>query len=74
MDEVFENREQIEISKYYEKLPKPDLPPFPSLRMVSFTTECATSGEDGFSVEPARKDYSDADAEYSPGLCSSPFK
>ncbi|MBR4756703.1 MAG: DNA-directed RNA polymerase subunit omega, partial [Bacteroidales bacterium] len=25
MDEVFENREQIEISKYYEKLPKPDL-------------------------------------------------
>ena len=25
MDEVFENREQIEISKYYEKLPQPDL-------------------------------------------------
>ena len=25
MEEVFENREQIEISKYYEKLPKPDL-------------------------------------------------
>ena len=25
MDEVFENREQIEISKYHEKLPKPDL-------------------------------------------------
>lgn len=25
MDEVFENREQIEISKYYEKLPKPTL-------------------------------------------------
>ena len=25
MDEVFENKEQIEISKYYEKLPKPDL-------------------------------------------------
>ena len=25
MDEVFENREQIEISRYYEKLPKPDL-------------------------------------------------
>ena len=25
MDEVFENREQIEISKSYEKLPKPDL-------------------------------------------------
>jgi len=25
MEEVFENREQIEISRYYEKLPKPDL-------------------------------------------------
>ena len=25
MDEVFENKEQIEISKYYEKQPKPDL-------------------------------------------------
>ena len=25
MDEVFENREQIEISKYYERLPKPGL-------------------------------------------------
>ena len=25
MDEVFDNKEQIEISKYYEKQPKPDL-------------------------------------------------
>ena len=25
MDEVFENREQIEISRYYEHLPKPSL-------------------------------------------------
>ena len=25
LDEVFENREQIEISKYYERLPKPTL-------------------------------------------------
>jgi DNA-directed RNA polymerase subunit K/omega len=25
LEEVFENREQIEISKYYEKLPKPAL-------------------------------------------------
>ncbi|MEG1903570.1 MAG: RNA polymerase Rpb6, partial [Bacteroidales bacterium] len=24
-EEVFENREQIEISRYYEKLPKPTL-------------------------------------------------
>jgi DNA-directed RNA polymerase subunit K/omega len=25
LEEVFDNREQIEISRYYEKLPKPDL-------------------------------------------------
>lgn len=25
MEEVFENREQIEISKYYERQPKPSL-------------------------------------------------
>ncbi|HOE05870.1 MAG TPA: DNA-directed RNA polymerase subunit omega [Bacteroidales bacterium] len=25
LEEVFENREQIEVSKYYEKLPKPTL-------------------------------------------------
>ena len=25
LDEVFENREQIEISRFYEKLPKPSL-------------------------------------------------
>lgn len=25
MEEIFENREQIEISKYYERLPKPSL-------------------------------------------------
>ena len=25
MDEVLENKEQIEISKYYERQPKPDL-------------------------------------------------
>ena len=25
LDEMFENREQIEISRYYEKLPKPSL-------------------------------------------------
>ena len=27
MEEVFENKEQIEISKYYERQPKPDLTP-----------------------------------------------
>ena len=25
LDEIFENREQIEISRFYEKLPKPSL-------------------------------------------------
>lgn len=25
LDEIFENREQIEISRYYEKMPKPSL-------------------------------------------------
>ena len=25
LEEIFENREQIEISKYYERLPKPTL-------------------------------------------------
>ncbi|MCT6868990.1 DNA-directed RNA polymerase subunit omega [Apibacter sp.] len=25
LDEIFENREQIEVSKYYERLPKPTL-------------------------------------------------
>jgi hypothetical protein len=25
LDEVFENREQIEISRHYEKMPKPSL-------------------------------------------------
>ncbi|MGQ0827095.1 MAG: DNA-directed RNA polymerase subunit omega, partial [Bacteroidota bacterium] len=25
LEEIFENREQIEISKYYERLPKPSL-------------------------------------------------
>ena len=37
LDEVFENREQIEISRYYEKLPKPTLLATPgSSSMVTF--------------------------------------
>ena len=32
LDEVFENREQIEISRYYEKLPKPTLMAFSVFR------------------------------------------
>lgn len=34
LEEVFENREQIEISRYYEKLPKPTLLLRRSLRKV----------------------------------------
>ena len=34
MEEVFENKEQIEISKYYERQPKP----YQNLRTTSFTT------------------------------------
>ncbi|MGE4587175.1 MAG: DNA-directed RNA polymerase subunit omega [Mangrovibacterium sp.] len=32
LEEVFENREQIEISKYYERLPKPTLIAFEEYR------------------------------------------
>ena len=32
LEEVFENREQIEISKFYERLPKPTLIAFEELR------------------------------------------
>ena len=39
LEEVFENREQIEISRYYEKLPKPTL--IATLRSLSRT---ASSG------------------------------
>jgi len=36
MEEVFENKEQIEISKYYERQPKPDL--------VAIAEFCTTAG------------------------------
>lgn len=32
LDEIFENREQIEISKFYERLPKPALIAFEELK------------------------------------------
>ncbi|NOY97499.1 MAG: DNA-directed RNA polymerase subunit omega [Chlorobi bacterium] len=32
LEEIFENREQIEISKFYEKLPKPTLIAFQELK------------------------------------------
>jgi len=52
MDEVFENREQIEISKYYERQPKPVLVAIsefennePSYRMARHDSE--SSSEEG---------------------------
>lgn len=39
LEEVFENREQIEISRYYEKLPKPTLIATKSISKVKFIIE-----------------------------------
>lgn len=49
MDEVFENKEQIEISKYYERQPKPDL-----VAIAEFENgelEYRRAQEDGVSVK-----------------------
>ena len=55
MDEVFENREQIEISKYYEKLPKPDLIAISEFEDGELYYRMAgTSGEDSPWNQPGR--------------------
>ncbi len=62
MDEVFENREQIEISKYYEKLPKPDLIAISEFEDGELYYRMAGSGgEDELSVLPAKDNSSDAE-------------
>ena len=38
LEEVFENREQIEISRYYERLPKATLMAIDEFRRVAFIT------------------------------------
>ncbi len=38
LEEVFENREQIEISKFYERLPKPTLISLRNWRKVRFSS------------------------------------
>lgn len=61
MDEVFENREQIEISKYYEKLPKPDLIAISEFEDGELYYRMAGSGnEDEMQARPVKDNVSDA--------------
>lgn len=62
MDEVFENREQIEISKYYEKLPKPDLIAISEFEDGELYYRMAGSGnEDEMQARPVMDNVSDAE-------------
>lgn len=62
MDEVFENREQIEISKYYEKLPKPDLIAISEFEDGELYYRMAGFGnEDEMQARPVKDNVSDAE-------------
>ena len=62
MDEVFENREQIEISKYYEKLPKPDLIAISEFEDGELYYRMAGSGnEDEMQARTVKDNVSDAE-------------
>ena len=62
MDEVFENREQIEISKYYEKLPKPDLIAISEFEGGELYYRMAGSGnEDEMQARPVKDNVSYAE-------------
>ena len=62
MDEVFENREQIEISKYYEKHPKPDLIAISEFEDGELYYRMAGSGnEDEMQARPVKDNVSDAE-------------
>lgn len=62
MDEVFENREQIEISKYYEELPKPDLIAISEFEDGELYYRMAGSGnEDEMQARPVKDNVSDAE-------------
>ena len=62
MDEVFENREQIEISKYYDKLPKPDLIEISEFEDGELYYRMAGSGnEDEMQARPVKDNVSDAE-------------
>ena len=45
MEEVFENKEQIEISKYYERRPKPDLVAISEFENGELEYRIASDGE-----------------------------
>lgn len=59
MDEVFENREQIEISKYYEKLPKPDLIAISEFEDGELYFRMAGKEEEEPAVRPEKKERSE---------------
>lgn len=62
MDEVFENREQIEMSKYYEKLPKPDLIAISEFEDGELYYRMAGSvNEDEMQARPVKDNVSDAE-------------
>uniref|UniRef100_UPI004028F114 DNA-directed RNA polymerase subunit omega n=1 Tax=Candidatus Cryptobacteroides bacterium TaxID=3085639 RepID=UPI004028F114 len=62
MDEVFENREQIEISKYYEKLPKQDLIAISEFEDGDLYYRMAGScNEDEMQARPVKDNVSDAE-------------
>lgn len=62
MDEVFENREQIEISKYYEKLPKPDLIAISEFEDGELYYRMAGSGnDDEMQARPVKDNVSDTE-------------
>lgn len=47
MEEQFENKEQIDISKYYERLPKPDLIAIEEFKRGELYYRTAGAGQDG---------------------------
>lgn len=54
MDEVFENREQIEISKYYERQPKPVLVAVAEFQNDELTYRMAKHDQEQPAIEEAR--------------------
>ena len=54
MDEVFENREQIEISKYYERQPKPVLVAVAEFQSDELTYRMAKHDQEQPAAEEAR--------------------
>lgn len=54
MDEVFENREQIEISKYYERQPKPVLVAVAEFQNDELTYRMAKHNQEQPAAEEAR--------------------